>query len=165
MDRLVKTPLRLGLIVGLIFGTTNLVMSWLNPLDDDSVAALLRFYGPMFFVWALASYRATRNSGRLLSGVMTGALVAFATFFVYTALVLLRINLFLVELTGRADWRGMVQRFEASDFESLRLFVNIDYLKGAPFKIGVASTVGAVMGFLGGVTTRLLGMARGTETV
>jgi hypothetical protein len=109
----------------------------------------------MFFVWALASFRAARRSGRLLSGVTTGLAVAFATFCVFDVLVLLRVNLFLNELTGRADWQNMVLRFRASDFDSLRLFVNLDYVKGAPLKIGVASAIGALMGAIGGSLGRL----------
>lgn len=153
--RLVNSPLLLGLIVGLVFGSVNLVFTWLYPLDDDSPAALLRFYGPMFFVWALASFRAARRSGRLLSGVTTGMIVAFATFCIFDVLVLLRVNLFLNELTGRADWQNMVMRFRGSGFDSLRLFVNLDYIKGAPLKIGVASVIGVVMGVIGGSLGRL----------
>ena len=153
--RLVNNPLLLGLIVGLVFGSVNLVFTWLYPLDDDSPGALLRFYGPMFFLWALISFRAARGSGRLLSGVTTGMLVAFATFCIYDALVLLRVNLFLNDLTGRADWQNMMIRFQASGFDSLRLFVNLDYVKGAPLKITVASMVGAVMGTIGGSLGRL----------
>jgi hypothetical protein len=43
----------------------------------------------------------------------------------------------------------------AGDVDSLRLFVNLDYLKGAPLKIGVASAIGAVMGAIGGGLGRL----------
>ena len=153
--RLSNSPLLLGLIVGMVFGSVNLVFTWLYPLDDDTPWALLRFYGPMFFVWAFASFRAARRSGRLLSGVTTGMAVAFATFCVFDALVLLRVNVFLNELTGRADWQNMAMRYRASDFDSLRLFVNLDYLKGTPLKIGVASAIGAVMGAIGGSLGRL----------
>ena len=148
-QRIGNTPLLLGLIVGLVFGSVNLVFTWLDPLEDDTPGALLRFYGPMFLVWALASFRAARRSGRLSSGVTTGMAVAFATFCVFDVLVLLRVNLFLNELTGRADWQNMMMRFRASDVDSLRLFVNLDYVKGAPFKIGVATAIGAVMGTIG----------------
>ena len=34
--------------------------------------------------------------------------------------------------------------------DSLRLFVNLDYLRGAPPKLGVACAIGVVMGTLGG---------------
>jgi hypothetical protein len=77
--RVVNNPVVLGLIVGLVFGGVNLAFTWLDPLEDDSPGALLRFYGPMFCLWALASFRAARRGG-LLSGVMTGTIVAFATF-------------------------------------------------------------------------------------
>ena len=58
----------------------------------------------MFFVWVLASFRAARQTGRLFAGVSTGLTVAFATFCAYDLLILLRVNLFLRELQGRADW-------------------------------------------------------------
>ena len=155
MTRLVNTPLLLGLIVGLAFGLLNLIVTWLSPLEEDTPVTLLRFYGPMFFVWAVASFRAARRRGRLWSGVTTGMAVAFATFCVFDALVLLRVNLFLDDLTGRADWQNMMIRFRSSDVDSLRLFVNLDYIKGAPLKIGVASVIGAVMGAIGGSLGRL----------
>jgi hypothetical protein len=159
--RLVDNPLLLGLIVGFVFGLLNLVFTWLRPLGDDSPAALLRFYGPMFFVWAVASFRAARRSGRLWSGVTTGMIVAFATFCIFVVMVLLRVNLFLNDLTGRADWRNMVTRFSSSGFDSLRLFVNLDYIKGAPLKIGVASLIGVVTGTIGGA----LGWLRHGRTI
>ena len=81
--RLVGNPVLLGVIVGLAFGCVNLIFTWLYPLDDDAPGALLRFYGPMFLLWTLASFRAAQHSGRLLSGVMTGTVVAFATFCVF----------------------------------------------------------------------------------
>ena len=151
----IKSALRLGLFLGLIFGAVNLVFSWLFPLEDDTIGALLRFYGPMFFVWAFASFRAVRRDGRVLSGIATGLVVAFATFCVFDVLNLVRVNLFLYDLTGRADWQSMMMRFRASQFDSLRGFVTLDYIKGAPLKIGAASVIGAVMGAVGGSLGRL----------
>jgi hypothetical protein len=153
--RLSDRPLVLGFALGLIFGIVDLLFTWVEPLSDDSIPALLRFYGPMFFSWALVSFRSVRRSGRLSTGVTAGFVVAFGTFCVFYVLNLLRVNLFLPELTGRADWQNMMLRFRASEFDSLRLFVNVDYLKGAPFKIGVASVIGAVMGLVGGIVGRL----------
>jgi hypothetical protein len=150
-----KRPLRLGLFLGLIFGAVNQVFSWLFPLEDDTIVALLRFYGPMFFVWAFASFRAARRNGRLWSGVATGVVVAFATFCVFDFLNLVRVNLFLDELTRRADWQSMMGRFRASESDSLRTFVTVDYIKDAPLKIGAASVIGAVMGVVGGSLGRL----------
>lgn len=150
-----RRALLLGLIVGLVFGFVNLLFTWLYPLADDTPGALLRFYGPMFFVWALASFRAARRTGRLLSGVTTGLTIAFATFCAYDLLILVRVNVFLNELTARADWQNLMMRFRASDFDSLRLFVNFDYLTGAPLKLGVSCAIGAAVGTIGGMLGQL----------
>jgi hypothetical protein len=149
-SRFSNSPLLLGFIVGLVFGAVNLFFTWLYPLVDDTPGALLRFYGPMFFLWALVSFQAARRSGRLFSGITAGLIVAFGTFLAFDLLILLRVNLFLTELTRRADWQNMMIRFRASDVESLRLFINLDYIKGAPVKLGVSCTIGAVMGSIGG---------------
>ena len=153
--RLPDRPLLLGLVLGLVFGIVDLLFTWVDPLSDDSIPALLRFYGPMFVSWAFVSFRVVRRSGRLSTGITTGFVVAFGTFCIFYVLNLLRVNLFLAELTARADWQSMMQRFRASEFDSLRLFVNVDYLKGAPFKVGVASVLGALMGLVGGTIGRL----------
>ena len=150
-----RGALRFGFWVGLIFGSWNVLYSWLFPMADDTAAALLAFYGPMFFLWAVAAFLAARRTGSIPVAVMTGAVVAFTTFCVYDLLVVLRVNLFLDELTGRADWQNLMAQFAASGHESLRTFVNIENIKGAPLKIGVASMIGAVMGLLGGAASRL----------
>lgn len=146
-----KRTLCLGLVVGLVFGSVNLVMSWLDPLADDTAAALLRFYGPMFLAWAVIAFRAARRTGRLWAGVTTGLIVASGTFIAFDLLILLRINLFLHELTGRADWQNMMVRFRASEIDSLRLFINLDYAAGTPLKLAVSCAIGVVMGVIGGV--------------
>jgi len=133
----------------------NLFMTWRRPLADDTPAALLRFYGPMFVTWALASFLAARRTGRLFSGIATGLTVAFATFIAFDLLILVRVNLFLHELTGRPDWQNMLVRFRISDSDSLRLFVNVEYLTGAPLKLGVSCAIGAIMGTIGGFLGQL----------
>jgi hypothetical protein len=42
-------------------------------------------------------------------------------------------------------------RFQVSKSESLRTFINYHYLTQAPFKILVATTIGAVTGVIGGL--------------
>lgn len=143
-------PLFIGPIAGLVFGCVDLVLTWRNPLEDDTPLVLFRFYGPMFMVWAVVAFNAARTTGRLRQGIAAGMVVACATFAVFVVLNFLRVNLFLNELTDRADWQSMVMRFRASGTDSLRLFVNLDYLKGTPFKIAAATTFGAAFGTLGG---------------
>lgn len=150
-----KSALGLGLVLGVIFGAVDLAFSWLFPLSDDTIGALLRFYGPMFFLWAFASFRAARRDGRWLAGVVTGLVVAFATFFVFVLLNLLRVNLFFDDMIGRADWQNMVARFRASRSDSLRTFVNAYYIKDVPLKLAVASAIGVVMGTVGGAAGRM----------
>jgi len=149
------SPLLIGVFVGLAFGSANLLVTWLDPLADDTPGALILFYGPMFFIWAVASFRAAQRSGRLLSGLTTGAIAALATFFVYDSLIFLRVNLFLAELAGRADWQYMMSRFRASGVESLRLFVNVDYVEGIPLKLAVSCVIGLMMGGAGGIVGKL----------
>lgn len=148
--RFTNSPFLSGLLVGLVFGAVNLMLTYRSPLADDSPGALLRFYGALFLLWSLVSFRAARRSGRLLSGVAAGLTAAFGTFLVFDLLILLRVNLFLNELTDRADWQNMMVRFTASNVDSLRLFVNLDYITGAPLKLGVSCAIGAVMGTIGG---------------
>jgi hypothetical protein len=105
----------------------------------------------MFFTWAFASFRAARRHGKLLSGVATGLIVASATISVFAVLNLVRFHVFLSDLTGRADWQGMMARFRASDYDSLRTFVTLESIKMAPLMIGIGSVIGTVMGVVGGL--------------
>jgi hypothetical protein len=143
-------PLLIGLVTGLVFGCANLVFTWLNPAEDDTLAAMLRFYGPMFLMWSAVAFDAARRSGRWRSGVAVGAVAAFATFAVFIVLNFVRVNVFLHDLTARPDWQSLMARFRASGDGDLRLFVNLDYLRGTPFKIIAATAFGAVFGGLGG---------------
>ena len=146
-----RNPFFLGMLLGLLFGVVDLAWTWRAPLADDSPGALLRFYGPMFLAWALVSFRVAHGAGRVSSGAAAGVAVACGTFCVFVLLNFIRVNVFLEQLAGRPDWRNMMTRFRGSGLEDLRLFVNLDYLKGTPFKVGVAAAVGAVMGILGGL--------------
>jgi hypothetical protein len=156
-----RSAFLLGLIVGLVFGVWNLLSTWRRPLEDDSAAVLLQFYGPMFLIWMFASFRVAGRTGRVLPAVAAGIAVAFGTFLVFVLLNALRVNLFLDQLTGRPDWQNMMTRFRESGPGSLRWFVNLDYLKGTPFKIGFFTALGSVIGCgaacVGCLTRRLRG--------
>ena len=141
----------LGLLLGAGFGIWNLITTQLNPLAEDTPIALLAFYGPMFACWGLAGFAASRRTGRVLDGVKVGATLALVTFFVYVLTQFVRVNVFLNTLTQRSDWQNLVARFQSSGYESLRWYVNYVGLTGAPFKILVASIIGAATGMVGGV--------------
>jgi hypothetical protein len=140
----------LGVIVGTVFGVWNLLVTWWTPLLEDSAAGLLLFYGPMFVVWAVAGYVAVRRSGKIADGPKAGALVAFITFVVLSAFMIARVNLFLDQLTHRADWQNLLARYQASGFMSLRDYANYVYVLQTPFRILIPTVIGAVLGLIGG---------------
>jgi metallo-beta-lactamase class B len=143
--------LRLGLLAGAAFGLWNLLSWLLDPLAEDTPMALLTFYGPMFTVWGVAGFGASRRTGRILHGMKTGTTVAFVTFVVLTLAVMARVNLFFEVTSRRPDWQNLVAGFPSSGFRSLRAYANWVYLTGAPFKIMVASMIGAGTGLFGGL--------------
>jgi len=149
-----RKVLALGLLLGTGFGLWNLIATQLNPLAEDEPGALLMFYGPMFATWSLAGFFASRRTGRLLDAVKVGAAVACVTFVVFDLAVIVRVNLFLDVLTHRSDWQNLMMRFQASGFESLRVYANYVYVTASPFKILVASLIGTVTGLVGGVFSR-----------
>ena len=141
----------LGAVLGAVFGAWNLVVTRLAPLVEDTPIALASFYGPMFAIWGLAGFAACRRTGRLMDAVKVGATVGFVTFVVFDLAVLVRVNLFLDAISQRSDWRNLVSNYRASGFESLRMYANYVYVTGAPFKILVASMIGAGSGLIGGL--------------
>jgi hypothetical protein len=145
-----KSLALLGFVIGFVFGAVDLLLTWLDPLADDTPGALLLFYGPMFLAWAIASFVAARRTGRASSGVLGGTTIALATACVFVAINLLRVNFFFDQLVNRADWQDMMLRFKTSGFDSLRLFVDFEYVRGTPFKIAVATAIGVLMGAVGG---------------
>ena len=163
MLKIVRDSARVGVVVGVVFGSWNVFYSWLYPLADDTPAALLAFYGLMFSVWAAVAFLATRRSGSAVTGVAAGGAVACATFCVYSLIVMLRVNLFLEEMTGRPDWQNLMSQFRASGDESLRTFVNTVYVSGAALKIGVASVIGGLMGTIGATFGRLTDRAQASS--
>ena len=151
VNRVLRDPRRLGLWIGAVFGVWNLIYSIVSPLAEDTAAALLSFYGPMFLMWGVAGFVASTESHRLRDAIRGGSIVALITFAVFTLFVGVRDNLLLHQLTARTDWQNLMTRFRASTFDSLRLYVNYTGILGAPFKLLVATVIGAIMGLLGGL--------------
>jgi hypothetical protein len=153
----------IGIVIGLTFGVWNLYQTWSDPLSDDSVFALLGFYGPMFVSWGVVGFISRRRAASLARATMAGATVALISFAAYYCTILVRVNVFLDVLRGREDWQMMVSTFPSSGFESFRMYVNYIYATGAPFMIAVASVIGASTGFVGGLAGSVVGNpARGT---
>ena len=144
----------LGAFLGLAFGTWNLLHSLLYPVADDTIAALLMFYGPMFTIWGAAGFVASRKTARVIDGITAAVIVAVATGIVFDVMMLLRVNVFLNALTERADWQNLMAQFRASGSDDLRTFINYHYLVQAPVKILVGATIGACTGLIGGIAGR-----------
>jgi hypothetical protein len=118
------------------------------------------FYGPMFAIWTITAFIASRRRGRVTDGLQAGAIIASSTFVVLDIAVMIRANVFLDVLPGRDDWQFIVSSFQTSGFSSFRTYVNCFYLKAAPLKTAVATAIGAMLGVLGGlaaVVTRRIG--------
>ena len=156
-----RSAMKLGLLVGASFGFCNLVVTYVFPLTEDSPAALAAFYGPIVAIWSIAGACAARRSGRLSDAAATGAVMATATFVVFVLSVIVRANLFLDVLAHRSDWQGLMARYQASGFTSLRLFANYVYLSSAPLVILVATVIGAIAGLVGGLIGRMAGSKLG----
>lgn len=138
------------MLIGVGFGVWNLISSLFDPLSEDTIPALLVFYGPMFTAWGVTAFVAARKTGRVVDGIKAGAMVAFVTFAVFDLMVILRANLFLHTLTGRPDWQNLMLRFRDSGSDNFRTFINYHYVAESPVKILVATTIGAVTGIIGG---------------
>jgi hypothetical protein len=149
-----RSAILLGLVLGAGFGAWNVVTTWLDPVAEDTPSALLIFYGPMFALWGLAGFAAARRTGRISDGFKVGATVAFVTFVMYDITQFIRVNVFLDSLTQRSDWQNMMATYRNSGTRSLRWYVNYIGLTGAPFKILVASLIGAAAGSIGGLLGR-----------
>ena len=140
-----------GVLLGIGFGICNLLSSLIAPLADDTIAALLLFYGPMFAIWGAIGFLAARKSGRIVDGIKAASIVAFLTFVVFDVMVILRVNVFLYTLTDRPDWRNLMARFRTSGSENLRAFITYHYVMQSPFKILVATAIGISTGVIGGL--------------
>jgi hypothetical protein len=146
---------RFGFALGLAFGVWNLVVTSLMPLVDDSPLALAGFYGPMFLMWGLAGWMAGRRTGHLAAAVKAGATVAFVTFVVFDAAMIVRVNLFLEIIKHRDDWQNMVANFPASGFATFRAYVNYVYITGSPLTILIGTVIGTGCGLIGGLAASL----------
>jgi len=52
----------------LVINFWDILVTAVDPLANDTPAALLMFYGPMFTAWGLTGFAATWRSGRAVQG-------------------------------------------------------------------------------------------------
>jgi hypothetical protein len=147
--RLAQRPVLFGVAIGALFGVWNITYSLLFPLADDTVVVLLVHYGLMFALWGLAGFAAYRSTGHWFDAVKAAVIVAVVTQLVFGAANMIRVNLLLGTLGERADWQNMVARYQASEFESFRAFVNYDYAKQILPKLAAIAIIGSMCGLLG----------------
>jgi hypothetical protein len=141
---------KLGMMLGAGFGAWNLVYTGRAPFAEDTLVALVSFYGPMFTMWSVAGFVAFRRTGKLTDAIKVGATVGLVTFVVFDVAVLVRANLFLEAISQRSDWRGLLENYQVSGFESLRTYVNYTYVTGIPLTFLMGAMMGAGSGLLGG---------------
>ena len=141
---------KLGMMLGAGFGAWNLVYTGLAPFAEDTPVALVSVYGPMFTMWSVAGFIASRRTGKLTEAIKVGATVGLVTFVVFDLAVLVRANLFLDAISQRSDWRGLLANYQVSGFGSLRMYVNYMYATGIPLIFLIGAMIGAGSGLLGG---------------
>jgi hypothetical protein len=93
--------------------------------------------------------RSAKHAGfvrAVLAGVTFG--LVFSSILYVAALI--RVNLFLDQIRDRADWVGLVARFDASGFTSFRAYANYEYASGAPLLLAIGAALGAIGGSIGG---------------
>jgi hypothetical protein len=149
-----------GLVLGVAFGAWNLIFTFLAPLAEDTVPALLSFYGPMFVMWGAAGFAARRRTGRFVDAIKAGMTVGAVTIAVFCIANLLRVNLFLEAISQRSDWRNLLANFHNSDFDSLRAYVNCHFATQFGLKLVAGILIGALSGTIGGVVAQF-GRTRG----
>ena len=149
-----------GLVLGVVFGASNLIFTFLAPLAEDTVPALLSFYGPMFVMWGVVGFAARRRTGRFVDAIIAGMTVGAATIVVFCFANLLRVNLFLETISQRSDWQNVLANFERSDFDSLRAYANYQFAPQFGLKLVAGILIGALSGMIGGVVARF-GRPRG----
>ena len=123
---------------------------------------MLMYVAVVLFVWSTVGFGAARRTQRLADGVKAGLLVGLVMMAVFDVAAILRVNLFLDLIRYREDWQNLIGRFGRSDFHSLRVYANYEYLRNTPGVVGIGAAAGALAGLLGG-TAAVVGQRRRTS--
>jgi hypothetical protein len=150
------SPLAWGLMIGTVLGTFQLVNTAIEPLADDDAVSMCGGLVVILLLWTLASVTAGLPARSFKQSMIAGALAGVGTMFVFDITSILRVNLFLDQIRYRDDWINLIDRFEASGFQSLRAYANWEYLPGAPVIVGLGAVAGGACGIVAGVVNRIL---------
>ena len=148
-------PLAWGLLIGAAAGALQLLSTALDPLAEDSGGVMLVIVATLLLLWMLATLVASTSSQRFRDVVVSGILIGAATMAVAYVSSILRVNLFLDQIRDRADWVNLMARFRASDFHSLRAYVNYEYVGSLPVLLALGAGAGGCCGAVSGVIRRL----------
>jgi len=131
-----------GVVLGLAFGGWILVDTAIDPLGDDTVAAVGGMFGLLVLLLGVPGFMAGRRGARWVDAVMAGLVAGTVTMTLFNLLGIIRVNLFLDVIRQRSDWEAMIQGFKGSGYESLRAYANAVYFR----QLLVLPVVGALSG-------------------
>ena len=143
-------PVAWGLLIGLAAGSLQLLDTAIAPLREDTPSVMLVIVGALMLLWIVTSAVAERSSGRFRDAVVAGVLVGAATMAVLHVSAIVRVNVFLEQIRDRGDWVNLLSRFQASGYESLRVYANYEYLRQSPLLLALGAIVGGLCGSVGG---------------
>jgi hypothetical protein len=150
-------PLLVALAVAVTHLVWNLYNSLTDPFSSDTIGGDLLFIAPLLLTPIVIGFMATRQSGYVVDAVRTGILAMLILVTVGHVETFLRINVFLHQLQFRDDWVGLMERYHASGFHSLRAFANWEYFHDTPVVAGAAGAVGTALSAVGGLAARASG--------
>jgi hypothetical protein len=147
------SPAGWALVLGVALNGWILVNTAVAPLADDTGLEMPLILAGLLVVAFAVSVRSAKHAGfarAVLAGVVFG--VVFCAIGYVAALI--RVNVFLDQIRDRADWVGLVARFDASGFTSFRAYANYEYTSGVPLMLAAGVVLGAIGGSVAGLLNR-----------
>ncbi len=150
---------RQGIFFGLLLGILAIgAIVWTNVLfpnfeSDDAyeVTYIITAVGILLF-FALAGILASRQTNRLLSGTLAGAITAVLGFGIAMLTFFVVDNVWLDIVSHQVD---KIYGFQHSTFHTMRDYINDGLLSGTVSVLPVMAVVGAICGTLGAALRKL----------
>jgi hypothetical protein len=144
-------PWMWGCLLGLTLGGENLVGTAIAPLAEDTPLVMVSLLGVILTCWMFVGFSAARQRLRIRDAIIAGAVVATISMSLFGIANFIRVTMFLDVIKERADWIGLLARFQSSGATDLRAFVIAEYLRSTPLVTVVGGLIGAVAGGIGGM--------------